>query len=857
MKLNFNKRDSVILDTNLRPPQTRRRNKTLARAISVVLLAGSAVPASGWAANIKVHRFVDDGDNAYNGEPLYTEPGVIFLKRSGASASYIVLTNGEHQGYPISPDSTYTIWQFVNPASLATLGISLDQIPWSSEATALNLTVDASEHIQVDDPNSPFSISGQDSVDIYFPFPNLQNNDDEINLKKQELEGKCATPDVILCGYNPDGSYSYPSECNSYPDAELILLNEDSSWDNYMVKDSWNNSYLPSSSLKEAIEGKVVLTYGVVIVPYYGSTNPISVLGMCNYGTLKSPVGAQALVIEFEDATDDGLTPKDENFFANFGQVEGSVPPSPNDSCNYYDISLKGRDVILEGTFSPFEMLGIEVFSGTFYNEGTIQGGNSVNFVDGNVGCYIDDPYWYFEQQTSTGGSVSISFSGVYEKGATFGGEGFSAHYQYSWDAWASCIWDDVNQQDVCYGAGKGGNITLEGANLIASMSSFVKGGDGGDVTADDTCEDCSIEVKGGIGGTVTANFNNANAGNGEPAEGFSGFKGGSIYFDPDIMIFGQGTHFEAEEDIVIYGGDNWQLKLNNLSDNAIVAGRNIILAVGNGGTIDLRNNNGTSKIFNAGGKVEIYADNVLLDQGVQLEDLIQASEIVRGPNKIIYRVILNAQDVQGEAKETVPIELKVSNAGPKEDTYTLSVVSENGTTISGLPSSITVEGLKHKKLHLNTTLSENQGVTDLLTVTATSQADPTVVATTKIIVNVAKDSGPPNLVELANFTATAENGGIRLDWETASEIDNAGFFIVRARQDENGEYTEITRITLQPIPSVDGSINGASYYYVDSNVISGNTYYYAIEDIEFSGKTSRHLELIDSATAPSPMARH
>ncbi len=127
--------------------------------------------------------------------------------------------------------------------------------------------------------------------------------------------------------------------------------------------------------------------------------------------------------------------------------------------------------------------------------------------------------------------------------------------------------------------------------------------------------------------------------------------EGDSIYIEPDIMLAGKDINIVARKDVVIFGGDNWKLVLNDLRDDAIVAGRDIIIAVGDGGTVDLRGN--TSKVFKAGGKVAIYADNVLLDQGVQLEDIIQASEIVRGPNKIIYRVVLNAQDVQGKANET------------------------------------------------------------------------------------------------------------------------------------------------------------------------------------------------------------
>ncbi len=690
--------------------------------IALIVFVGSvALPVSGWAASINVYRFLDDGDNSYNGEDLYTEPGMILLKHSGsARPSYFILEEGMRLEYPIQ-SGEYTIWQFVNPASLGTLELSPDQIPWSSEDTGLKLSADVSGHIQTYDPNGGFSDSGQDNMDIYFPLPvKVSQDNDDINQKKQEMEGKCATPDIVLCGYDPDQG-SWPAECYNYSDDIVIEMYHEPDMYNNDILTYWNDSISIKEdfiSIKEAIKGKVVVSYGVVMVPYYNDTDPLSVLGICNYGTLKSPRGAESLTIKFEDALDDTFTAKEENFFANFGKIEGSTPLYPPNDGD----SLKGGDIKLTGIHPLVSIL----LSGNFYNEGLIQGGNSVKFnhEEGFDG-YVNYPDEYFDQQESTGGAVEIVCSNLYTKNAIFGGEGFSMHYHDSGDTWYGEIWDETIQKDVYYGAGKGGDVTLETTSLFASVTSFVKGGDGGDVTAGYTCDGCTIEVKGGIGGTVNVQ--------GDELQGAGGFKGGSVYIEPDIMISGKDTRIEAEKDVVIFGGDNWQLKLNDLNDNAIVAGRNIILAVGNGGVIDLRGNN--SKVFKAGGKVEIYADNVLLDQGVQLEDIIQASEIVEGPNKIIYRVILSAQDVRGQANETVSVELNVSNAGPEEDSYNLSVVSEKGTTVDGLPSTVQVQGLGHKRLLLNLTLPATAGASDKVTVTATSHADPNVVATKRISV--------------------------------------------------------------------------------------------------------------------------
>ncbi|RKZ80715.1 MAG: hypothetical protein DRR19_23155 [Candidatus Parabeggiatoa sp. nov. 1] len=779
MKLNFNKRDLVISDTNLGPSKTRWRNKTLARAISVALLAGGVLPASGWAATISGVKFVDDnrtGGAREPGEPVFTGGGGIYLKLDSAPATqrpvveWADFGDGSYSFTGISP-GTYKIWQYVNPTSpLFTLMSSPSPEYFASEATAKTITI----------------ANDADAIALDFPVPNL-------------------TPSAAT--YINDAQTVANTICNS-TGSNVVSVN-DNTWPTGLNE---NSIVIISSS-------------SVVEVP--DPTLDIHVQAVCNYGTLR-------------DNDQDGLTITYDALFANFedGRVEGRDASTSLPFGFGSNVDLKIFDEYTPCPLSYYNDHGSCEYYGLFYNEGVIQAGEGLhrshadtkNIPSTNVSNYIG----------GNGGSIDVFGNRVVQNGAIQSGNGgnvvFTESYYYN-----------GSSRHLKVG-GDGGAITItSGGMLTGSSQSTTMSGEGGDVSVTNPCVDRSnpsdchaYELGGGDSGALTVGALYA------LTAGY--YKGHSIYVDPTVSSVGSDTTIIAEEDVVIFGGDNWLLELRELSSEAITAGGKIILATGLSGTIDLRGNN--AKIFKAGVQVEIYTDNLLLDDGVTIESLVDAPNgVIRGPAKIIYHaVITGSSQLTGNSNETLPVRLDLRNAGPKVDTYTLAVTSENGWTVSGLPTTLTIEGLGQSELALSFTLPTTPGATDTITVTATSQADSTVVATTEIRVKVAEE---PNLaVELADFTAIAEDGGIRLDWETASEIDNAGFFIVRARQDENGEYTEITRITPQPILSVDGSINGASYSYRDSNVVSGNTYYYAIEDIEFSGKTSLHMELIDSATA-------
>lgn len=94
-----------------------------------------------------------------------------------------------------------------------------------------------------------------------------------------------------------------------------------------------------------------------------------------------------------------------------------------------------------------------------------------------------------------------------------------------------------------------------------------------------------------------------------------------------------------------------------------------------------------------------------------------------------------------------------------------------------------------------------------------------------------------PTIVELISFTASDARIGVALRWETATEIDTAGFNIWRAN-DKNGDYISVNG---NLIPAKGSGAIGADYSYLDKNVLPGQTYYYKLEDVEIDGTRALH----------------
>ncbi|OQW88580.1 MAG: hypothetical protein BWK78_08165, partial [Thiotrichaceae bacterium IS1] len=165
----------------------------------------------------------------------------------------------------------------------------------------------------------------------------------------------------------------------------------------------------------------------------------------------------------------------------------------------------------------------------------------------------------------------------------------------------------DSMYQTMDVKGGDGGPIFIRAKSAVPGQDSVTAAGKGGDARA---WYGCLYSVPGCVATPGQYGDNDIIA---DTLAITGTFTGKSLYAEPDIMLSGKGTHLVFEEDIVIFGGDSWKLQLNDLRDDAIKAGRDIILAVGKDGVVDLRGN--TSRVLKAGGKLKIYSDNILLDE--------------------------------------------------------------------------------------------------------------------------------------------------------------------------------------------------------------------------------------------------
>jgi hypothetical protein len=90
--------------------------------------------------------------------------------------------------------------------------------------------------------------------------------------------------------------------------------------------------------------------------------------------------------------------------------------------------------------------------------------------------------------------------------------------------------------------------------------------------------------------------------------------------------------------------------------------------------------------------------------------------------------------------------------------------------------------------------------------------------------------------VTLVDFTATPLSDSIRIEWETATEFNNAGFLVTR-RTNPNNSYEKISGF----IPAEGSGPIGAKYEYLDEDVSVGILYYYVLEDFDTSQLVVTH----------------
>jgi len=82
----------------------------------------------------------------------------------------------------------------------------------------------------------------------------------------------------------------------------------------------------------------------------------------------------------------------------------------------------------------------------------------------------------------------------------------------------------------------------------------------------------------------------------------------------------------------------------------------------------------------------------------------------------------------------------------------------------------------------------------------------------------------------------------IVVTWETASEVDAAGFLLYRSDTAEGS----FSRITEKPIPARGDPLTGAAYRYEDRDMVWGRRYFYKLEEVERSGARNRFPDVVE-----------
>jgi hypothetical protein len=93
-----------------------------------------------------------------------------------------------------------------------------------------------------------------------------------------------------------------------------------------------------------------------------------------------------------------------------------------------------------------------------------------------------------------------------------------------------------------------------------------------------------------------------------------------------------------------------------------------------------------------------------------------------------------------------------------------------------------------------------------------------------------------PLPVEVSIFIASADSMKVTLNWRAETETNNLGFNIYRSDA-KDGKYI---KINARLIAGAGSDATPHDYSFTDEDIVFGKTYYYYLEDIDFSGKTNK-----------------
>lgn len=94
---------------------------------------------------------------------------------------------------------------------------------------------------------------------------------------------------------------------------------------------------------------------------------------------------------------------------------------------------------------------------------------------------------------------------------------------------------------------------------------------------------------------------------------------------------------------------------------------------------------------------------------------------------------------------------------------------------------------------------------------------------------------------------ATFAPAPVRIDWETATEINTAGFNLYRQEEQEGKRLLNVQLIAAKGSP-----LTGASYFFVDNSARRGHSYRYQLEEVTLANDR-RARATFSYRTKPEP----
>jgi len=201
-----------------------------------------------------------------------------------------------------------------------------------------------------------------------------------------------------------------------------------------------------------------------------------------------------------------------------------------------------------------------------------------------------------------------------------------------------------------------------------------------------------------------------------------------------------------------------------------------------------------------------------------------------------------------------------IETGGPLDNAnYTVTVQIVGGKCIVDIPFALNaLEGALPLNVKVKL-LTVSMNITDAAQIAGLSwdglntgffdNADATVTT------SLQGSNNAPLPVELNSFTAEAIDFNVKLNWGTATEINNYGFEVERTRlRPSEPDFAEASWETLGFVEGHGNSNSPKQYSYTDKNPIGGSMFIYRLKQIDFDG-TYEYSDEIEVEIMPDEFA--